>query len=126
MSDVEVDLSALFAPSAHVRIYEGGSIPGEMVAYACVAGDGTLEVAGVEDGDYWAIVDGQTPLKVRAEDGRFTRSSDEGVDAIAHGDPKAHEAPIATRDVVTGPRTSANARIKGAVTGAVKKAVRRS
>lgn len=120
MSDV--DLSALFEPTAHVRIYEGGSIPGEIVAYACVAGDGTLEVAGIEDGDYWAVVDGQTPLKVRADDGRFTRATDESVDAIAHGDPKAHEAPIATRDVVTGPRTSANARIKDAV----KKAVRRS
>lgn len=57
---------------------------------------------------------------VRGDDGELVASLDDdtqvqgrdAADTIVEGDPKSQEAPVHGRDVVTGPRTSANTRIK--------------
>lgn len=140
MSD---EMSELFRSSAHAMLYErDGDEPPEgeyIVATGAVGQDGTLVIEGLDDGEYWAEVDGQPPMAVRAKAGKVTRVSEtsarrlarptidgdtmedipedrERADTLVHGDPKSGEAPLASpaRDIVTGPRTSANTRVKGA------------
>lgn len=151
MSDDE--MSELFPATAHVKLYErDGDDPPEdpePVASAAVGQDGLLEVAGLDDGEYWAVVDGQPPCAVRSKGRKITRVSEtsahrlarpaidgdiaeeipedrEPADTLVHGDPKSQEAPLAppARDVVTGPRTSANTRLKTA-TEKVRETVKR-
>lgn len=135
-----VAIDALFTPSAHVEFHEFEDgvphVPGvAAVAIAAVAGDGTLAIAGLKGGRYWAIIDANPPIAVRvrgskvtrvSEDGRRTRErplgpedTTEGVDpdrapadTLVEGDAKSAEAPVVTPDVVTGPRTTANARVQ--------------
>lgn len=110
----DIDVSAQFEPSAYVRIFPFGPVAGEMAARATVATDGTLQIAGLSDGDYWAVLDGQAPVAVRARGGVISRR-DAADAAVAPGPAGAREAPAAGREVVTGARTSANARIKSAI-----------
>jgi hypothetical protein len=112
----------------------------EVIGHGTVDEESKLRIAGVPAGMYWAVVDGQSPVAVTAKDGgkiarvtedrrrteRATADGDvrdddatvgegshaAGADALTAGDPKAHEAPVRSRDIVTGPRTSANTRIK--------------
>ncbi len=48
----------------------------------------------------------------QAGDDGVVESDPPAADVLVDGDPKAAEAPVATRDIVTGPRTSANTRVK--------------
>lgn len=129
----------------------------DVIGHGTVDEESKLRISGVPAGMYWAVVDGQSPVAVTAKNGgsiarvtedrrRSTRATADGdavpgdddevenheraADAQTSGDPKAHEAPIRRRDIVTGPRTSANTRIKtegekakASLTETVKKAV---
>lgn len=145
------DLSALWPASAHVKLFERPVDDPERVgkdplAHAVVSGDSELHIVGLEDGPYWAVVDGGPPVVVSVVSGRVRRVledrrtrlrptgdgdviGDDGelvesldddtpaegrdqADTLVQGDPKALEAPVSTRDIVSGPRTSANTRVK--------------
>lgn len=134
-----LDMNALFRATAHVKLFKRPTRPHrfdeEYVAVGVVGQDSTLEIAGVPDGRYWAVVSGGPPIAVTAKGGNVVREPErkakkrsrpsidgdvmggvpEGrgaADTLVEGDPKVHEAPAATRDVVTGPRTSANTRVR--------------
>lgn len=155
MASAAVRIEALFRPDAHVKLYERKASnppgvaafdPGAPVAHGSVGSDSIIEIGGLEEGAYWAVVDGQYPVAVTAKGGRVERVTEDrrtrerptgdgdvrsaegelvaalddetpvagrdGADAVVAGDPKAHEAPATGRDIVTGPRTSGNTRIK--------------
>lgn len=139
----DVDLSELFPETAHVLLFrhEGDEQRpvGDPVARAAVAQDGTLEVAGLEGGEYWMTVDGREAIRVTAKGGKVTRVGESGgrggirpmadgervarvaaerdeASTLVHGDPKSYEETLAppARRIVTGARTSANTRMRSA------------
>ena len=120
----EVNINSLFRPSAAVKLYKRkGSEPlgpqlDEVIGHGTVDEESKLRIAGVEPGLYWAVVDGQSPVAVTAKGGGKIARAGDAADALTAGDPKAHEAPVRSRDIVTGPRTSANTRIKAEAEGA--------
>lgn len=133
----------------------------DVLAHASVGQDSKLTVAGLEAGSYWAVVDGSPPVAVTAKGLGVTRDTEDrrtrgrptgdgdvisaegdgnelesesrdAADTLVSGDPKSQEAPASGRDIVTGPRTSGNTRLKSqgeaprkslteTVKGAVKK-----
>lgn len=148
-----VAIDALFTPSAHVEFHEFEKdvphVPGvAAIATAAVAADGTLSIAGLKRGRYWAIIDANPPIAVQVRGSKVTRVSEDGrrtrqrplgpedttagphpdrepADTLVEGDAKPAEAPLATPDVVTGPRTTANAMVKPSLVDRAKKAVKR-
>lgn len=146
-----IDLAALWPATAHVKVFERPvddphRVGRDPLAHAVVSGDSELRIMGLEDGPYWAVVDGGPPVVVSVDAGRVRRVledrrsrlrptgdgdviGDDGelvealdddtpaegrgaADSLVEGDPKALEAPVSARDIVSGPRTSANTRVK--------------
>lgn len=124
-------MEGLFTPSAHVEFHEFEKdvalVPGvAAIAHAAVAGDGTLTIAGLKRGRYWAIVDANPPILVQVRGETVSRVSEDGrAPRRSRLTPPA--APVATVDAgfVSGPRTTANARPKPSVIERAKAAVKR-
>lgn len=66
-------------------------------------GDGDVRS---DEGELVAAQDDETPVEGR-----------DAADTLVEGDPKAQEAPVTSRDIVTGPRTSGNTRMQAKASG---------
>lgn len=121
-------MEGLFTPSAHVEFHEFEKdvplVPGvAAIASAAVSGDGTLTIAGLKRGRYWAIVDAHPPVLVQVRGETVSRASEDG--RAPRPAPPAPNASTVYAGFVSGPRTTANARPKPSVIERAKAAAKR-
>lgn len=123
-------MEGLFTPSAHVEFHEFEKdvplVSGvAAIASAAVAGDGTLTIAGLKRGRYWAIVDAHPPIVVQVRGETVSRVSEDGRAPRPAPVSAANASTTVDAGFVSGPRTTANARPKPSVIERAKAAVKR-